>query len=179
MCFFFFNNWFAFAEFLFLRVKWRTSFRGLLNHNAESNNWKSNSVNSVSGQQWGGQVRCSTVWPLVEVLTSMWAGTGEGHGVRASNHGFGLGEAAPYPAMPYPWDHHHLRHHEEVAVSPSLLFASILWIVINPQSSICKSRPGSCDDFSWCGIICILDDVNFFFLIVAPSMLKHDSMKYI
>lgn len=23
------------------------------------------------------------------------------------------------PAMPYPWDHHHLRHHEEVAVSLS------------------------------------------------------------
>ena len=25
---------------------------------------------------------------------------------------------AAAPVMPYPWDHHHLRHHEEVAVSP-------------------------------------------------------------
>lgn len=76
----------------------------------------------------------------------MWAGStvneaGQLGGVRASNHaGFGLGEtsaatsypaaganlprppslpppAPPPPAMPYPWDHHHLRHHEEVAVS--------------------------------------------------------------
>ncbi|EFX68349.1 hypothetical protein DAPPUDRAFT_260261 [Daphnia pulex] len=29
--------------------------------------------------------------------------------------------APPAPAMPYPWDHHHLRHHEEVAVSHTFL----------------------------------------------------------
>lgn len=71
----------------------------------------------------------------------MWAGStaneaGQLGGVRASSHaGFGLGETATYPAaapppappppppppaMPYPWDHHHLRHHEEVAVSARL-----------------------------------------------------------
>lgn len=32
--------------------------------------------------------------------------------------------------MPYPWDHHHLRHHEEVAVSQHLFFHASIRLIV-------------------------------------------------